>query len=770
MRAIPWAALVAVLAAAQLEAEQRRFVVWQSEGPTSTDIAKDLTKLYLGLHSEGLLRTRDIQDPEGRPVLQILEDEHLWFGGGYPPELDRLLCRLNRRVCSLGPDKNTDDGGNAVHWTNQKDSIIAIPDLHFELYTAPRPYKKSANEDLATAVVKIRRGCVEYNEECQRVIRNVNSRSGYELEAKYAGEILLPTLSVRTLIDRAPDLPAEDRKQIRDHRIGGKPVDTGQKTPSQGEPTPESAGEEATRIEGGVPDDAEGLAAEEEFFEEAHHALEGVSLAGASRRTASEASDPDAAVAGEAAGEGSRPPLEQYAVPDDTIEAEARALKDRRLLKNVPARVKPEAESFPDEPTSPSSCAQLEADHKGLFALIQLPGSVSCTFPVTVGVIDGWTDAKHCEFRGLEIDAHNNSGREVDRADCEKCEVGTFIKPNDHGTHVAAIVGATVRGTDGEPGGRLPSIMTLEASDSDPMYSFKASELIRLGMEWRIDIFNLSSSYRVTTEGDDPLKARMSDYTRNKLFVVAAGNTKTNLSVGCSVFPACFNLPNVLNVIALDRDPVAPSPLEADGSSSGSNYGLTTHLGAPGDKVLSAVHGDRYGLASGTSQATPIVSAAAALLLASDDSLSPQQLKERLIYTCDLPKSLRGKVVGGRLNVTRALNFKEDVLTVETGGTLKEARGKTSYDILYYREFDDDASMEKRSVAWSDVLRLYRAPDERTHTLLIRGENGVPKRLDGVRVFPTSNIPLLLRADDAELEVQPSEIRDYVARIRSTGD
>ena len=141
------------------------------------------------------------------------------------------------------------------------------------------------------------------------------------------------------------------------------------------------------------------------------------------------------------------------------------------------------------------------------------------------------------------------------------------------------------------------------------------------------------------------------------LFVAAAGNSGLDADKS-PMYPAAYDLPNIISVAATDHN---------DLKASFSNYGLiSVDLGAPGVDIYSTVptgtcslcdpSGYRY--LSGTSMATPHVSGVAGLIRAQFPTLTSDGIKSRLLGGVDQIASLDGiTVTGGRLNAYNSLEI-----------------------------------------------------------------------------------------------------------------
>jgi subtilisin family serine protease len=215
-----------------------------------------------------------------------------------------------------------------------------------------------------------------------------------------------------------------------------------------------------------------------------------------------------------------------------------------------------------------------------------------------------------------------------------------------HGTHTAGTIGARGNNGLGVTGVNLDvTIMPLRAlrrrylvfcagfdSDFIGAIQYAADKGVRIS----------NNSY-----GSGPFSQAVFEAIRasKSIFVAAAGNDATDNDFNPS-YPASYDLGGVISVAATD---------DSDLLAGFSNFGLNSvDLGAPGVDILSTVTGG-YGVLSGTSMASPHVAGAAALLLASDPSLTNHEIVWRLANTTDFTNLPVAS--GGRLNVFNAIMF-----------------------------------------------------------------------------------------------------------------
>ncbi|HVF88862.1 MAG TPA: S8 family peptidase [Blastocatellia bacterium] len=224
-----------------------------------------------------------------------------------------------------------------------------------------------------------------------------------------------------------------------------------------------------------------------------------------------------------------------------------------------------------------------------------------------------------------------------------------------HGTHVAGSIGAVGNNGKGVTGVawnvKLMSLKFLDKKDgkgstSDAVMAVNyAIDQRRRGQNVRV----INASWGGPGESLALQDAIARAGEAGILFVCAAGNESTNVD-SAPEYPVAWTggLPTMLSVASIDQN---------DNISSFSNIGHTAvSVAAPGDRILSTIPDNEYGILSGTSMATPYVSGIAALLWASEPGLTPAQVKRRIIATSDPVLVLASNVTSaGRANAYNAL-------------------------------------------------------------------------------------------------------------------
>jgi subtilisin family serine protease len=120
------------------------------------------------------------------------------------------------------------------------------------------------------------------------------------------------------------------------------------------------------------------------------------------------------------------------------------------------------------------------------------------------------------------------------------------------------------------------------------------------------------------------------------VFIAAAGNESSNTDL-ISYYPANYKISNIISVAAVDTK---------RNILSFSNYGASTiDLAAPGKNIYSTLPGGKYGPMSGTSQATAIVCAVAARLMAEKTQLTrhPSSVLKSILQNGTQENTLKGK-------------------------------------------------------------------------------------------------------------------------------
>jgi subtilisin family serine protease len=268
---------------------------------------------------------------------------------------------------------------------------------------------------------------------------------------------------------------------------------------------------------------------------------------------------------------------------------------------------------------------------------------------VIVAILDTGINTGHVAMRHL-VDGNLDNGELVEFADYVGGHSGVSQAYDDvgHGTHVAGIVSASgsslgdklvYNGVDLLGAAPAVKLVVAKVCGKDTCDSAAIPQAIRWAVSKHAQVINLSlGGQRVGPDLSGVLKSDLQDAIQTAIqggvvVVAAAGNDGTN-STDVST-PA--DIQGVIAVGATQQDGSV-----WDDSSRGSPQANTCRsvpvvglqgrcdpdkkpeLVAPGVQILSAWTGDEYVRASGTSQATPFVTSAVALLLQGRPALHSQ--------------------------------------------------------------------------------------------------------------------------------------------------
>ncbi len=226
-----------------------------------------------------------------------------------------------------------------------------------------------------------------------------------------------------------------------------------------------------------------------------------------------------------------------------------------------------------------------------------------------------------------------------------------------HGTHVAGIVGAEANNGLGitglDPRARLMAVKVLDSQNLGNYTTWAQGVYYAAQNGARVINMSLGGSI----DGHLALRTAV-DYAYGKgiVLVVCMMNTNSNVPY----YPAAY--PNTIAVGATDRNDYRASPFSWGG---GSNWGAWIDVVAPGNLIYSTGLNSTYFAESGTSMATPQVSALAALILSLLPNAGPEDVRQILRQTADDGVGRPGEdtpgwdvyMGAGRINAARALSL-----------------------------------------------------------------------------------------------------------------
>jgi serine protease len=224
---------------------------------------------------------------------------------------------------------------------------------------------------------------------------------------------------------------------------------------------------------------------------------------------------------------------------------------------------------------------------------------------------------------------------------------------NDHGTHVAGIVGAVVNNRVGVAGtvglsSRVRLLPVKCARDMvDSRFVINGAKGVLYAASQGAQIVNCSwgSSVERSFAEQELLSAARKLGT---FIVFSAGNDGDDVPN----YPAAY--PNTFSVAWLN---------ENDTRAGGGSYYPSVDLAAQGSSVYATFPENQYGFKSGSSMAAPQVTAAAALVKMRFPSMTPDQIAQQLKASADnidtLNQSVAGLLGAGRLNMLRAVQSQD---------------------------------------------------------------------------------------------------------------
>ncbi|WP_052339147.1 S8 family peptidase [Gorillibacterium massiliense] len=252
---------------------------------------------------------------------------------------------------------------------------------------------------------------------------------------------------------------------------------------------------------------------------------------------------------------------------------------------------------------------------------------------VIVAVVDTGVDLNHPDLQGRLVKGYNV----FDQSSSAKDDVG-------HGTHVAGVIAATVNNSLGIAGmtwnNPIMPVKVLDSSGSGNTYN------VAQGIIWAADhgakVINLSlGNYASSSFLQDAIRYA---FDKDIVLIAAAGNDNTDKPG----YPAAYD--EVFAVAATD---------EGNKKASFSNYGDYIDVAAPGVSIASTYPDNQYAALSGTSMASPHVSALAALIRSANPALKNTEVMDIMRKSAnDLGNPGKDNQFGyGEINVSQALNL-----------------------------------------------------------------------------------------------------------------
>jgi len=268
-------------------------------------------------------------------------------------------------------------------------------------------------------------------------------------------------------------------------------------------------------------------------------------------------------------------------------------------------------------------------------------GAFPASGGVKIGIVDTGIDQAHPDLSGQTVACAKSQGLLPIMSG--SIQVGQCADDNDHGSHVAGTIAAKANNGVGVAGVAFNADLVICKALGGPLGTGSTADVANC-INWvasqgaRVISMSLGGGASTTLQ-----QAVASAWNNgNGAVIVAAAGNDGDATLN---YPAAYA--EVVSVAATDS---------ADARASFSNANADVEVAAPGVNVLSTVRGGGYATLSGTSMATPHVSAVAGVLRQLFPSDSAAAIRSRLDAAVnDLGPAGRDASFGfGRVNLCKA--------------------------------------------------------------------------------------------------------------------
>ena len=363
-----------------------------------------------------------------------------------------------------------------------------------------------------------------------------------------------------------------------------------------------------------------------------------------------------------------------------------------------------------------------------------------------IGIADTGTDYNHIDLKNnIDISLSYNFVHDIkDVFPINESFTNASAKAG-HGTHVAGLIGSESN-TEGIVGiapesTLIPLKIMGSRMENNPTYNGSIASFVK-SVEYAnnngIKIMNCSFGGHSPSIVEKEAMLSASEI----LFVISAGNGGEDLNT-YPEYPACYYHDNSLVVAAINSNGEL---------SQFSNYGGPTDIAAPGEDIISTYPGDEYAYNSGTSMATPAISAVAGLIWSVDLGLTPIEVKTKMISHDNVTKLnvLNDKVLsGGIVNAFKAVtSLSKNSSSTNTMNAKTIYKDVFAYDVKSKIKDYKDNTLE----------------EEKTNSVIVKFKDGINVKDFVGKIKRESNFNKLKEVDYLEL------VNAYVFELTSINE